>query len=220
MADAPRSSEAMPFEAKPSEAGRGRLVAVALTSLIAGVVTGLAFVLAGAHRFEHHAAAHSYSAISEVPGAPAALVLGACIVGPGGGHNRVLENRLDAAAELWRADKVRVVIVSGDRSGRYDEPAAMRAGLLARGVPASAIVSDASGLRPREAVLRARDVLGHRHILIVAQSDTVGRALFVAHEAGIAASGFNAPGAGVAYGAASDVRRWLTAMFAWVDPRG
>jgi SanA protein len=131
----------------------------------------------------------------------------------------VLENRLDAAAELWRAGKVRTLVVSGDKSGHYDEPAAMRAGLLARGVPAAAIASDASGLRPREAVLRARDVLGHRHVLIVAQADTVGRALFVAHQAGIAASGFTARGVGFGYGAASDARRWLTAVVAWVDPR-
>ena len=50
-----------------------------------------------------------------------ALVLGAAPIGPEGGPNRYFVYRLDAAAALWRAGKVKYLLVSGD-SGSDDEP--------------------------------------------------------------------------------------------------
>lgn len=206
-----------PAGTPPDGRARRRLVPLALLSAAVGMVAGLVFALfVDGTAFEHGGAARVYSEVGAVPATPVALVLGAAPVGPFGGTNRVLEHRLDAAAELWKAGKVRTLIVSGDRSAGYDEPAAMRAGLLGRGVPASAIELDPAGLRLREAVLRVRDVLGRKEVVIVAEGEAVGRALFVAHQAGIAAWGFNAPSAGVAYTAASEARRWLTSMLAWL----
>jgi SanA protein len=71
-----------------------------------------------------------------LPDVDVGLVLGAAPIGPEGGPNRYFEYRLDAAAELWRSGKVKFLLVSGDnRRPDYDEPSAMRAGLIARGVP-------------------------------------------------------------------------------------
>lgn len=57
--------------------------------------------------------------------------------------------RMDAAAELWKAGKLRCIIVSGDnREKFYNEPRDMKEELVRRGVPADRIVCDYAGLRP------------------------------------------------------------------------
>src|SRR5262245_33929137 len=115
-----------------------------------------------------------------------ALVLGAAPIGPEGGPNRYFEYRLDAAAALWRAKKVKYLLVSGDKWGTdYDEPTTMRAGLIKRGVPAEAIYRDFEGVRTRDSVLRARSIFGQQRLIIVSQRFHVARALFLAREAGI-----------------------------------
>ncbi len=106
--------------------------------------------------------------------------------------NPTFEARLDAAAALWRAGKVKFLIVSGNGAGRYDEPTAMRAGLIERGVPAGAIYRDSAGFRTLDSILRARDVFGLRRLVIISQDFHIARALFLARAAGIQAWGFEA----------------------------
>src|SRR5260370_39665709 len=78
-----------------------------------------------------------------------ALVLGAAPIGPEGGPNRYFEYRLDAAAALWRAGKVKYLLARGDnRQPGYDEPTALRGGLLKRRVAANAVDPRLAGLRP------------------------------------------------------------------------
>src|ERR1700716_2858601 len=98
---------------------------------------------------------------SRLPDMDVALVLGAAPIGPEGGPNRYFEYRLDAAAALWRAGQGKYLLVGADnRRKDYDDPTAMRTGLLARGVPATAIYRDFAGLRTRDSILRARSVFG------------------------------------------------------------
>jgi vancomycin permeability regulator SanA len=79
--------------------------------------------------------------MAEVPEAPVALVLGAGIFR--GNPTPMLARRLDISAELYRAGKVRAILLSGD-NGRvgYDEPTVMRDYLIAHGVPGRALVLD------------------------------------------------------------------------------
>src|SRR5271154_2736279 len=107
----------------------------------------------------------SFADPAQAPATEMALVLGAAPIGPEGGPNRYLVYRLDAAAALWKAGKAKVLLVSGSRTGEsYDEPAAMEAGLIERGVPAGAIKRDNEGYRTRASVLRARDVFGQSRV--------------------------------------------------------
>ncbi|HEY6717617.1 MAG TPA: hypothetical protein VI232_14860, partial [Reyranella sp.] len=55
----------------------------------------------------------SFSDIAQVPSVEVALVLGTAPIGPEGGPNRYFVYRLDAAAALWKAGKVKYFIVSG-----------------------------------------------------------------------------------------------------------
>ena len=164
-------------------------------------------------RLDREAARDSFFDIERVPAADVALVLGASPIGPEGGPNRYLVYRLDAAAALWRAGKARYLIASGGD----DEPEAMRDGLIARGVPRAAIYLDAAGRRTHDSVLRARDVFGQKRLLIVSQRFHLGRALYIAHGAGMEAWGFNARDVEQPYSVATELRRFPSALRAIWD---
>lgn len=153
-----------------------------------------------------------------LPDVDVALVLGAAPIGPEGGPNRYFEYRLDAAAVLWRAGKVKYLLVSGDnRSADYDEPTAMRAGLIARGVPARAIYRDSAGVRTRDSVLRARAVFGQQRLIIVSQGFHASRAIFLARREGIEAWGLAARDVVRAHSIFTELRRYPSAVRAYLD---
>ena len=168
-------------------------------------------------KMDRNAAADSTSDINTAHAVNVALVLGTAPIGPEGGPNRYLVYRLDAAAELWKAGKVKYLLVSGNREGSYDEPSAMREGLIKRGVPAEAIYRDFAGYRTRDSVLRVRDVFGQADILIVSQRFHVGRALFIAHHEGIRAWGYDARDVDQPYSIVTPLRRYPSALMAYLD---
>ena len=165
-----------------------RLILFALFVLGALALAVVLLAWLAERRLDETAEAHSFSDVARLPAADVALVLGTAPIGPEGGPNVYFVHRLDAAAALWKAGKVKYFIVSGST----DEPAAMRAGLVERGVPAAAIYDDPAGYRTWDSVLRARDVYGQKRLVIVSQRFHLSRALFLARHAGIEAWGFEA----------------------------
>lgn len=129
------------------------------------------------------------------PRVDAVLVLGTSPYGKRGQDQWTLSYRMDAAAGLWHSGAADRFIVSGNRvDDDYDEPAAMRDELVARGVPAKVITLDPLGRRTWESIRRARDVYGKRRLLIVSQREHLARALFLARHVGIEAWGVAARG--------------------------
>jgi SanA protein len=188
--------------------------------LFAGAVVLVAVLAAwfADRRMAREAAAWSFTEIAQAPIVEVALVLGTAPIGPEGGPNRYFVYRLDTAAALWKAGKAKTLLVSGNKAGEtYDEPAAMRAGLIARGVPADAIVIDNEGFRTRASVLRARDVYGQSKLLIVSQRFHVGRALYIAHQAGIEAWGVDARDVDTPYSVFTELRRFPSALFGMIE---
>ncbi len=156
--------------------------------------------------------------IAQVPARDVALVLGAAPIGPEGGPNRYFEYRLDAAAALFEAGKAKYLLVSGDKRGDgYDEPTAMRAGLIRRGVPAAAIYRDVAGVRTLDSVLRAKEVFGQKTLIVVSQRFHVARAVFLARQAGIEAWGYEARDVDSPYSIFTTLRRYPSALRAYVD---
>ncbi len=130
-----------------------------------------------------------------LPSADVAVVLGTAPYGVGGQRYRTLSYRLKAAAALWSSGKVKYLIVSGSRSDpSYDEPTAMRAGLVALGVPETFIYRDFAGFRTWESMVRVRDIYGQKRVIVVSERDHLARALFIARHLGLDAWGFPAQG--------------------------
>jgi SanA protein len=158
------------------------------------VVSGVAFLCVGAKWWiERAAEPYATRSLEAVPALPVALVLGTAPTIAGGGRNPYFEYRLDAAAALYKAGRVKFLLVSGDNRRRsYDEPSGMKDGLVARGVPGTAIYRDYAGLRTLDSVLRARDVFGQARYVVVSQGFHTRRAIWLARRHGIEAFGFDA----------------------------
>lgn len=125
---------------------------------------------------------------AEVPAAPVAVVFGAGLWQ--GDPSPYLAHRLDAAARLYAAGKIKVVLVTGDNSrSSYNEPAAMRTYLAAHGVPREKVVLDYAGFDTWDSCERARRVFGVHRAVLVSQGFHIRRALALCGAAGIDAYG-------------------------------
>jgi vancomycin permeability regulator SanA len=120
----------------------------------------------------------------------AAIVLGA---GLNGTHpSPLLEDRIDAAAELYKAHRVNALIMSGDNTTRYyDEPTAMRQRALELKVPAAVIAPDFAGRRTWDTCMRARKVFGITRAVVVTSSFHIDRAIATCKAAGIETVGYS-----------------------------
>ena len=124
---------------------------------------------------------------------PVALLLGTSNRTVAGRPNRFYHARIEAAAQLFQSGKVKGILVSGDNATRwYNEPIAMQKDLIAAGVPAEFITLDYAGFRTLDSVVRAKEVFGQDHIIIVSQRFHAERAIFLARHYGIDASGLAA----------------------------
>jgi SanA protein len=98
----------------------------------------------------------------------------------------MLADRVQAAAELYHADKVRALLMTGDNSEEYyNEPEAMRQYALNQGVPDEAIVLDYAGFRTYDSCFRARDIFQVDAAILVTQDFHLDRALLVCNQLGI-----------------------------------
>lgn len=129
--------------------------------------------------------------LARLPVNDVGLVLGTSKNLSGQRENLIFTHRMEAAAELFRAGRVRHLIVSGnnDRHG-YNEPADMERMLVKLGVPVGAITRDDSGFRTLDSVVRAAKVFGQSHLTLVTDRFHCYRAVFLARHYGIDAVGF------------------------------
>ena len=137
--------------------------------------------------------ARIYSSVNDIPAREVGMVLGNSEYS-NGRLNPVLAGRLQAAADLYHAGKVKMLVVSGANYPEmfYDEIPAMTRGLVELGVPEDAIVGDGKGLRTLDSVLRMRDVFGYDDFITISQRSHCERALYLADHHGIATIGFEA----------------------------
>lgn len=129
----------------------------------------------------------------DIPYCRVGLVLGTSPFTATGRDNYFFTTRMNAAAELYKAGKVSKLILSGDNHSKsYDEPTYMKKALIARGVPASAIVLDYAGFRTLDSVVRAKEIFGQTRLVIISQRFHNERAIWIAEHYGVDAIGFNA----------------------------
>ena len=96
----------------------------------------------------------TWSDVNAVPARNVGLLLGAR---PG---NRYFTRRIDTAAALYHAGKVKWLLVSGDNGRKnYDEASGMQQALIAKGVPAKVIFCDYAGFSTLDSVVRAKRFL-------------------------------------------------------------
>ncbi|MEH0156658.1 ElyC/SanA/YdcF family protein [Limibacter armeniacum] len=135
----------------------------------------------------------TYDSVTEVPSNRVGLILGTSKFVKSGKKNLYFHYRIDAAVELYRAGKIKYIIVSGDNSSRYyNEPRDMRAALMKRGVPSERIIMDFAGFRTLDSVVRAKEIFNQQEITIISQKFQNERAVYIAKHKGISAVAYNA----------------------------
>ncbi len=158
-----------------------------------------------------------YRDVAAVPARQVAIVFGAQVL-PGGQLSVALAHRVDAAIALYRAGKVRRLLMTGDnREDNYDEPDAMRAYAIAHGVPAGAILTDPAGLRTYDSCYRARSVfdIAPDDAIVVSQAYHLPRAIFTCDGLDVRVIGFVADPFGGPRGREAELREHPARWLAW-----
>jgi SanA protein len=167
-------------------------------------------------KMDRKAAADSTSDIARVRALKVALVL-ARRRSPEGGPNPLPRHRLDGSRTV-EGGQGRYLLVSGNRDSTTTSSTAMREGLIKRGVPARGDLSRLRRLSHARSRCCARaDVFGQAEILVISQRFHLGRALFIAHHAGIHAWGYDARDVDQPYSIVTPLRRYPSALMAYVD---
>ena len=178
----------------------------------------LALLVALANAYVLTSGEGSTSKIADVPETEVAIVLGAAVEADGK-MSTMLADRVEQAAALWHAGRVKKILVSGDhQSWSYDEPDTMRKALVRDGVPPRDVFEDHAGFDTWATMVRARSIFGVRKAVVVTQDFHMPRALFLAEEAGIDATGLTSDLHPYGFqGAKSDVREVLSRVKAIAD---
>ena len=121
-----------------------------------------------------------------------AIVFGAR-VWDNGVPSHSLYDRVLTAVELYRAGRVKKLLMSGDRQNdNYDEPAAMRKQALELGVAENDIVLDNDGKRTFDTCYRAKEIFEIQKAILVTQDYHQPRALYLCNSLGIDSIGITA----------------------------
>ncbi len=121
-----------------------------------------------------------------------AIVFGAR-VWENGEASPVLYDRVLTAVELYRAGRVKKLLMSGDNpTAEYDEPTAMKRTAMELGVPESDIVLDFAGRRTYDTCWRAKEVFEVKRAIIVTQEFHQARSLYLCNNLGVDSIGITA----------------------------
>lgn len=158
-----------------------------------------------------------YDSAVDIPHRRAAVLLG-CSKYAHGRTNLFYTHRISAAVALWQAGKVDAILISGDNSRKdYDEPATMKADLVARGVPAEFITLDYAGFSTLDSVIRAKEIFGLEDYIVVSQRFHCQRAAYLAEKTGQSVLGFCAANPAGPHSAKVRLREVLARMKAVLD---
>jgi vancomycin permeability regulator SanA len=121
-----------------------------------------------------------YRSATEVPTEPrVAIVLGAKVWDDGSLSHALLD-RVTTAVELYKAGKVKKILMSGDNpSQQYDEPTAMKTEAVKQGVPESDIVLDFAGRRTYDTCYRAKEIFEIKKAIMVSQEFHLPRSIYL-----------------------------------------
>ena len=135
------------------------------------------------------ARAHIVSTVAEAPQAQAAIVLGARVYADGT-LSPMLTDRLQVGVELYKAGKVKKLLLSGDHGqATYDEVNAMLRYALAHDVPDQDVFTDHAGFSTYDTMYRARDVFAVHSAIVVTQGFHLARVVYTARSLGLEATG-------------------------------
>lgn len=180
--------------------------------LVVALIVGCNLLVAG------KSSNYCFDSASDAPPNHVGLLLGTSPVLRNGKVNLYFKYRIDAAIELYRAGKVKYLLVSGDNSrSEYNEPLEMKNALIVRGIPENRIFLDYAGFRTLDSVVRAKEIFGQNTFTVISQKFHNERAVYLARHYDIEAIGFNAQDVSAYNGFKTRIREWLARVKVFVD---
>ena len=135
----------------------------------------------------------TYRKVSKIPPRDTAIILGTSPKTKAGNANADFLARMEAAALLYHHGKIKHILVSGEKSRGYDEPAAMKNFLIYEGgIPEHVIQEDSQGYNTSKSITRAKSIYHLDNVIIISQGYHNLRALFFARNIEMNALGFDA----------------------------
>lgn len=134
-----------------------------------------------------------YSSVETVPNdSQIAIVLGARVWDDGSLSHALLD-RVTTAVELYKAGKVKKLLMSGDNpTHEYDEPTAMKKYAMELGVPEADIVLDFAGRRTYDTCWRAKEIFEVKKAILVSQEFHLARSIYLCQNMEIESTGIKA----------------------------
>ncbi|MBF8457496.1 YdcF family protein [Kaistella sp. G5-32] len=158
------------------------------------------------------------SNLGNLPQEKTGLLLGTSKTLASGKPNAYFFNRITAAVELYKAGKIKNIIVSGDNSQKnYNEPEDMKIELIKQGIPAEKIFEDFAGFRTLDSIVRAKEIFGQQSFIIISQRFHNERAVYLAQKNGIEAFGYNAEDVNQYAGLKTNLREYLARVKVFWD---
>ncbi|MBR5639779.1 MAG: YdcF family protein [Muribaculaceae bacterium] len=139
-----------------------------------------------------------YTDIESVPSAEYGLLLGTSPYSRFGKKpNTFFIHRIDAAEQLYKAGKIKKILISGDERSldNINEVECMKDSLVARGVDAKDIILDGKGYRTINSIENAVKIYNIHSFIVISQKFHNERAIYIAEHSGFDTNnviGFNA----------------------------
>lgn len=160
----------------------------------------------------------TFTDISQLPSSKVGLLLGTSKYVKSGRQNAYFNNRITAALELFKANKIEFLIISGDNSRvGYDEPTDMKTELVNNGVDSNKIFLDYAGFRTFDSMVRLKEIFGQDSAIIISQKFHNERAIYIAEALKIKACGYNAADVNKYYGLRTALREKLARVKVVLD---
>lgn len=145
--------------------------------------------------------------LKNIPTKKVALLLGTSKTLGNGNDNLYYNYRIDAVVRLFKANKIKFVLISGDNSrADYNEPKMMMEDLIKRGIPKEKIFLDYAGFSTLDSVIRCEKVFGEKDLIVVSQKFHNERTIFIADHFGIKMTGYNAKDVSKYFGLKTNIR--------------
>lgn len=140
------------------------------------------------------AAPYLYTDIRQLPYSTFALVLGTVKYDDYGTEYQSYKYRINTAKQLYKAGKVKYLLVSSDNSREFGFNAAtIKSDLVQKGVPADKIFVDTEGKRTIYSISRCKNIFNIDTVTIVSQARHCERALYLASYFGLTTVAYAAP---------------------------
>jgi SanA protein len=159
-----------------------------------------------------------FNDVSKIENRTVGLLLGTSKLNRYGKPNLYFKYRIAAAASLYKAGKIKHIIVSGDNSKtEYDETTDMHDALVDAGIPDSCITLDYAGFRTLDSVVRCLKIFGQNDVIIISQEFHNERALFIANYYKMNALAFSAEEVPASYSLRTTAREYFAKCKAVLD---